>query len=65
MGQRPRQNAREIPWTPRPITPAQLRAREAGRAALRRGDYVSLQEAEEYVARSKSYQGRRHKVRSR
>ena len=67
MGQRSRQPARAVPWTPRPITPTQLRAIEAGRAALRRGDYVSLEEAEEYVARqrSKSSQGRRHKVQSR
>ena len=60
MGQRSRQPAREVPWTPRPITPTQLRAIEAGRAALRRGDYVTLEQAEEYVARqrSKSSQGR-------
>jgi hypothetical protein len=66
MRRRREQSPREVPWTPRPITLAQLRAIEAGRAALRRGDYVSLEEAEVYVARhrSKSSQGRCHKVQS-
>ncbi len=67
MRQRARQTRRVVPWTPRPVTPAQLRAIEAGRAAIRRGDYVSLEEAEEYVARqrAKPAQGRRHKVPAR
>jgi len=42
--------ARAVPWTPTPITPKQLKAIEAGRAAIRRGDYVTLEEAETYVA---------------
>ena len=56
--------ARAVPWTPTPITPKQLKAIEAGRAAIRRGDYVTLEEAETYVAsqRAKPRQGRRHKV---
>ena len=67
MRQRRERSPRQVPTTPRPLTPAQLRAIEAGRAAHRRGDFVSLEEAEEYVARqrSKSSQGRRHKVRAR
>jgi hypothetical protein len=61
---RTKPRTRDVPWTPRPITPDELRAIEAGRAAIRRGDYVSLAEAEAYVARkrAKSPQGRRHKV---
>ena len=67
MAQRARQSQRSVPWTPRPITPAQLRAIEAGRAAIRRGDYVSLEEAEKYVARerAKPTQGRRNKIQTR
>ena len=60
MSQRARSTSKDVPWTPRSLTPAQLRAIEAGRAAIRRGDYVTLEEAEAYVARerSKPAQGR-------
>ena len=44
---------REVPGTSRPLTPQQLKAIEAGRAAIRRGDYVTLEEAEAYVARQR------------
>ena len=30
---------RNVPWTPRPITPAELKAIARGEAAIRRGDY--------------------------
>ncbi len=45
-------------------TPAQRRAIAAGRAAIARGDCVTLDEAEAYVAghRAERRQGRRHKV---
>lgn len=61
---RSQSRSREVPLAPRPLTPGQLKAIEAGRAAIRRGDYVTLKEAEAYVARqrAKSPQGRRHKV---
>lgn len=32
-----------VPWTPRPLTPKQLKAIDPGRAAIRRGDYVTLE----------------------
>jgi hypothetical protein len=64
---RSQSRSREVPWTARPLTPAQLRAIEAGRAAIRRGDFVTLEEAEAYVARqrAKPHQGGRHKVRAK
>ena len=66
MRRRASSTAKGVRWTPRPLTPAQLRAIEEGRAAIRRGDLVTLDEAEAYVARqrSKPAQGRRHKVHS-
>ncbi len=56
--------ARKIPWTPRPITPEELKAIAAGREAFRQGKYISLEELEAYVARRRAAraQGRHHKV---
>jgi predicted transcriptional regulator len=51
----PRQ--RTIPFDDEPLTAAQRRAIEAGRAAIARGDYVTLDELKAHVAR--------HRLRSR
>ncbi len=61
---RTRRKAREIPWTPRPITPQELKAIAAGREAFRKAQYITLEALEAYVARRRAARanGRRHKV---
>ena len=61
-----RRATRHVPGAPKPLTREQARAVEAGRAAIRRGDYVTLEEAEAYVARERAErdQGGRHKTPS-
>jgi hypothetical protein len=58
---------RHVSVAAKPPTREQERAIEAGRGAIRRGDYVTLQEAEAYVARERAQrrQGGHHEVPSR
>lgn len=60
----PRAPRREIPLDDEPLTPADLKAIEAGRQAFARGDYCTLDELKADLARDVARQRRRPRAKS-
>jgi len=61
---RPTIRRRAIPLDTEPLTPADLKAIEAGRAAFARGDYCTLDDIRADLARDVARQRRRPRAKS-